>query len=249
MSSIESVEPQKLFESVQTLVTKSEMPERHTFFQMKNFIVGKECTVQGQLWQITRELRSRSESLVALQDQIAETQDNIELLNIATERLRLPIKAVMGIEVEVDELCEREQQIKLRKVDREKASLERTVETLKRKSKYLLEEMAYLYKAHETLSKVQAMKPLDDVQAQQEYWNEKLTEELNLRLLLRNPLDSDFVKTILALEDTSPVKKQMVEILGKVQKNMIEDRDRRLALSEDTRVSSHKALLKKQGGK
>jgi hypothetical protein len=242
-----SIDPQKLFENIQELLAKAEMPERHTFFQMKNFIVGKECTVQGQLWQITRELRARSDSLLALHDQIADSQDSIELLNIATERLRINHKSsgTMGN----DELDEREKQVKLRKLDRERASLERTVETLKNKSKYLLEEMAYLYNAHETLSKVQAMKPLDDVQAQQEYWNEKLTEELNLRLLLRNPLDSDFVKTILALEDTSPVKKQMVEILGKVQKNMLEERDRQLALAADKQTGQHKALLRKQGGK
>lgn len=237
-----SIDPQKLFENVQELLAKVEMPERHTFFQMKNFIVGKECTVQGQLWQITRELRARSDSLIGLHDQIADTDDNIKLLNIAVERLRQPVE-------KEDELGAQERQIRTRKVERERGSLERTLETLKKKSKYLLEEMAYLYNAHETLTKIQAMKPLDDVQAQQEYWNEKLTEELNLRLLLRHPLDCDFVKTILALEDTSPVKKQMVEILGKVQKNMIEDRDRRLALSEDKRVSQHKALLLKQGGK
>jgi hypothetical protein len=211
---------------------------------MKNFIIGKECTVQGQLWQITRELRSRTDSLLALHDQIADTQDNIELLNIATERLRTVQQGF-----EPDELDNRERQVKLRKIDRERASLERTVETLRNKSKYLLEEMAYLYNAHESLSKVQAMKPLDDVQAQQEYWNEKLTEELNLRLILRNPLDSDFVKTILALEDTSPVKKQMVEILNKVQKQMIEDRDRQLALASDKQTGQHKASLRKQGGK
>lgn len=237
-----SIDPQKLFENIQELLAKAEMPERHTFFQMKNFIVGKECTVQGQLWQITRELRSRTDSLLALHDQIADSQDNIELLNITTERLRQQ-------DAQTDELDNREKQVKLRKVDRERASLERTVETLKNKSKYLLEEMAYLYNAHETLNKVQAMKPLDDVQAQQEYWNEKLTEELNLRLLLRNPLDSDFVKTILALEDTSPVKKQMVEILGKVQRNMLEERDRQLALASDKQTGQHKALLRKQGGK
>jgi hypothetical protein len=244
-----STDPQKLFDNVQELLAKADMPERHTFFQMKNFIVGKECTVQGQLWQITRELRARSESLIALQDQMADTQDNIALLNIAIERLRQSPQSQFGVDVEKDELFEQEKQIKLRKADREKGSLERALETLKTKSKYLLEEMAYLYNAHEKLSKVQAMKPLDDVQAQQEYWNEKLTEELNLRLILRHPLDCDFVKTILALEDTSPVKKQMVEILNKVQKNMLEERDRQLALAGDRATSQHKALLKKQGGK
>lgn len=236
-----SIEPQQLFDKVQTLLAKAEMPERHTFFQMKNFIVGKECTVQGQLWQITRELRARQDSILALHDQLEDAADNVALLEITVERLRAP--------ADEDELQGRERQIKIRKVERERASLERTIQTLKNKSKYLLEEMAYLFTAHETLNKIQAMKPLDDVDAQKEYWNEKLTEELNLRLLLRHPLDCDFVKTILALEDTSPVKKQMVEILGKVQANMIAERDRQLSLKADCQTSKHKALLNKQGGK
>jgi hypothetical protein len=237
-----SIEPQQLFDKVQTLLAKAEMPERHTFFQMKNFIVGKECTVQGQLWQITRELRARQDSILALHEQLEDAGDNVALLDIAVERLRSP-------EPKEDELGARERQIRIRKVERERASLERTLQTLKNKSKYLLEEMAYLFTAHETLSKISPMKPLDDVDAQKEYWNEKLTEELNLRLLLRHPLDCDFVKTILALEDTSPVKKQMVEILGKVQTNMIAERDRQLSLKADCQTGQHKALLKKQGGK
>lgn len=237
-----SINPQQLFENVQTLLTKVDMPERHTFFQMKNFIVGKECTVQGQLWQITRELRARQDSILALHDQLADAEDTKALLDIAIERLRV-------VPEKEDELSARERQIKIRKIDRERGSLERTLQTLKNKSKYLLEEMAYLYNAHETLNKISPMKPLDDVDAQKEYWNEKLTEELNLRLLLRHPLDCDFVKTILALEDTSPVKKQMVEILNKVQTNMIAERDRQLSLKADCQTSQHKALLKKQGGK
>ena len=84
------------------------------------------------------------------------------------------------------------------------------------------EEINFLVQAHEDLSKIEEMKSFDDVEAQKEYWNQKLLEEFNLSVLLSNPLNPDLVKTILALDDASPVKHHVVNILEQTRKSMIE---------------------------
>ena len=105
-------------------------------------------------------------------------------------------------------------------------SLYRTKGNLERKMAYLSQEVTYLIGAFETISKVEPLKSLDDIEAQQQYWNEKFTEELNLRLILKQPLDSDFVKTIMSLDEKSAVKQQMTAILLKVQDQMVAERER-----------------------
>lgn len=76
------------------------------------------------------------------------------------------------------------------------------------------------------------MKPLDDIEAQQQYWNEKFTEELNLRLLLKQPIDVDFVRTIMSLDDQSSIKQQMTTILQKIQRQMTSESLRNAELNE-----------------
>jgi hypothetical protein len=216
----------ELLQKVDAILDQTEIPERHTFFQIKNFIIGKEYTVQGQLWQVVRELKARKESLDALELQIADAEDNVELIDIDIEDLNSELeihsdgKALLRI---------RRREIRTRKLEREKAALLKNVQSLKNKVKYLLEEVTYLVGAFETLSRVEQIKAIDDVGAQKQYWNEKLATHLNLKLLLKNPLDADFVNTILALDDDAPVKQHMLGMLDRVQKLMIEERDRQRA--------------------
>lgn len=213
----------ELLQKVNAILQETEIPERHTFFQIKNFIIGKEYTVQGQLWQVVRELKARKESLDALELQIADGEDNVALIDIEIEDLNSELeihsdhKALLRI---------RRREIQTRKLEREKTALLKNVESLKSKVKYLMEEVTYLVGAFETLSRVEPIKALDDVGAQKQYWNEKLATHLNLKLLLKNPLDADFVNTILALDDDAPVKQHMLGMLDRVQKLMIEERDR-----------------------
>lgn len=211
--------PLDVFSRIDPILEESNVPDRHTFFQMGSFILGKECTVQGQLWQAIRELRARRDSLEAMDDQIADLADNIDLVDVRIARLSNP----PGFAIDSDP---KESEILIRKAKREKAALGRTMDKLKMKSKYLAEEVTYLVGAYETLSKVEKVKPLDDVDAQRTYWNEKLQEELNLRILLKQPIDSEFVRTIMALNDDSPVKAQLTAILQGLQNQMIADRDR-----------------------
>lgn len=208
-----------LWEKVDTILEKIEIPERHTFFQLKNFIVGKECTVQGQLWQIIRELKARKESIESLELQIEDAEDELELIDIRIERIQNDNKST------TDCFILRENAIIRKKTDRDRRRLIASIEKIKVKIKYLMEEINFFVGAYETLAKVQTVKPVDDIPSQKEYWNEKLYEELNLRLLLKNTLDANLVQTILSLDDDAPVKNHVIGMLKEVQQKAIEHRD------------------------
>jgi hypothetical protein len=85
--------------------------------------------------------------------------------------------------------------------------------------------MGYLLAGYEkTVANYGDLKPLDDEQAQKEMWNEKLLEEFNLRLILQRPLDPEFIRTVLCLHDEAPVKRQVINLVENIQKQMIAER-------------------------
>ena len=42
-------------------IIKNEIVDRHSYFQLKNFLVGKEPTLQSNLWRCVREIKIRKE--------------------------------------------------------------------------------------------------------------------------------------------------------------------------------------------
>jgi len=213
----------ELMRKIDDVLDTASVPERHTYFQMKHFIVGKEPTIQGQLWQVIRELRARRETLEAMTEQLADLDDDLTLSHLRITRM-LEDQA----QTEEGERARIEIDIALNKAERQRRAMYRTKTGLELKVVYLSQEIAYLLGAFETLSKAEPLKPLDDIEAQQQYWNEKFTEELNLRLLLGKPLDPDFVRTVMSLDDNSLVKQQMTKILTKVQEEMIAHKARQM---------------------
>ena len=71
------------------------------------------------------------------------------------------------------------------------------------------------------LSQVEPLKPFDDLESQKEYWNERLSQDLNMKVLLQHPLDNELVKTILALDNEMPIKKKAVQILDGFQVQLL----------------------------
>jgi len=223
----------ELITKTDEILERSELPDRHSYFQIKKFIIGKECTVQGQLWQIVRELKARKETVESLTKQLEDAADNMDLMDIQIERQDRIINgklsnSVFEHQTSLDPLNIKEAEINKRKLEREKKHLEESTEKVKQKIKFTQEESAYFLSAFEELEKIEKLKPMDDSEAQAEYWNEKLLEEFNLRILLRKPLDPELVKTIMALNDNSPVKKHLSVMLQKVQHSMIENNEKAL---------------------
>ena len=55
--------------------------------------MGKEPTVQAKLWQCLRELEARRDTLEAIELELAESKDRLELIDIQMEKERLVLNS------------------------------------------------------------------------------------------------------------------------------------------------------------
>ena len=203
----------ELYDSIDKLLGCG-VVNRHSYFQLKYFVIGKEPTLQSKMWRCVRELQARKESLDALQMEMEDTRDNIELVDIEMSQL-IPIHSgEFGIEDPIRvEIQAKTINIQKRKCERRKKSLERSLISLDKKRAEIEEEAIYFLRTFESLQKVEPLKPYDDLQEQTKYWNEKITQQANLKVLLHLPLDTELVQTALSLSDDCAIKKEMVKLL------------------------------------
>lgn len=196
----------------------AEITSRHSYFQLKYFVIGKEPTHQARMWQCLRELKARQESLTALDLQIEETRDQLELLEIDHQETDcvLPPWGEGNVN-NVRRAAVRERQL-TRKMTSTKDSLARLGE----QKTYLLQEARFFLESYKNLRAVEPLKNFDDLASQKEYWGEKLAQKINLKMLLQNPLDMELIETVLALPDDIPVKTQMVGRLNAIQNQLLQ---------------------------
>ena len=83
-----------------------------------------------------------------------------------------------------------------------------------------LQEARFYVEAFEGLEKVEKLKDFDDYDAQTEYWEAKISEEINLRILTRQPLSVDLLKTALCMHESSSIKKEMLNLLEHYKKEI-----------------------------
>ena len=77
---------ENLLSEMQSILS-NEIAERHSYFQMKYFIVNKEPTTQAKMWQCLREIKARYESLEAIDMEIEDSKDNLELIDLDINKL------------------------------------------------------------------------------------------------------------------------------------------------------------------
>ena len=198
---------------------ENEVCSRHSYFQLRYFLIGKEPTIQAKMWQCLRELKTRRESLSALDLEIEETKDKIELLNINIEKIKIEQNFeepdnTKGHLIIYIELNKQEGDIKIRQAERQIKSAEVNLAQLTEKQKWLEEECQFFLQTFIVLEKTEKLKHFDDVDSQKQYWSDKLTNKLNLRMLTGNPLDIELIETIISLPDDMPVKKQTINTLN-----------------------------------
>lgn len=228
----------KLQEEMDTILDCG-VVNRHSFFQLKYFVVAKEYTTQSRMWCCIRELQARKTSIDSLKRQIEELRDDKELLLIQSKRMKEPM--VFGVDSEPTELDKQEREIHVRKLNRKVEALDQAILEHQKKLKDAEEEAAFLAMAYRQLEKTEPLRPFDDLESQTKYWNEKLTQELNLRLLTRHPLDLELVKTILALNDESPIKQQTLQLLKQLEMQpMLAAQSAKKALTEKKKDDSPK---------
>lgn len=197
-----------------------EMAERHSYFQMKYFIVNKEPTTQSKMWQCLREIKSRYESLQALDLEIDESKDNLELIDININKMTAIYDKKVSMGKPSDSL--KISEIKLRKAKRQRVMADKNIETLVKKKKNLEEEANFFVLSFRNLEVVEPLKDYDDLESQKQYWGEKLLQKINLKMLLQSQVDTELIETVLALPDDIPIKGQTVKNLDSMHKKMIQ---------------------------
>lgn len=201
---------------------------RHSYFQLKYFVIGKEPTLQAQMWQCLRELQARKETLDSIILEIEDTKDQQELLEIEKSSKEQLFGVINDLDVA------KMKEISLRRRERQKINLQKTLKQLENRHKFALQEARFFMQAFESLEKIEPMKDFDDLDAQQEYWNEVITQKINLKMLLQQPLDTELVQTALALHENAPIKVQITQLLDRQQQQMAYIREKqkqeRLAL-------------------
>jgi hypothetical protein len=177
-----------------------EVVERHSLFQLQCFVLAKEPTIQGKLHQCLREIKARKMSLDALELEIAEQEDLLELIDL-------------DIADNNKGEGDRRAAIKIRSLERRRKSIENGLKELKKKQKDTSDELLFFVTAFDQLNRREKLKPWDDVEVQKEYWSEKLRFEVNARLMLRQLPDVELLRTILCLHDDSPIKQTTIKML------------------------------------
>ena len=89
--------------------------------------------------------------------------------------------------------------------------------------------MAFFLSAYKQLEKIEPLRRHDDPESNAEFWNENLSQELQLRILLQKPLDLELVKCILALNKDAPIRIEMIKILDQIQNKAIESKNQKIA--------------------
>jgi len=219
-----------LHQDLTTIVEKNPMAGRHSYFQLKYFIVGKEPTIQSKLWQCLREMKARKETLDSIELEREDMHDRIELTEIELERLTL-VTPQYGVHGHADDLTKKEKKVKERQSRRKLASMKRSLTELDVRQRETEEEAAFFVRAFTELQMIEPLKPYDDFQSQTEYWSARFSNEMNMKLMIEKRIDAELAKAILSLPDGATVKKELVCILNQ-QQAALETQQKMLAAQE-----------------
>jgi hypothetical protein len=203
------------------ILKENDLTSRHSYFQLKYFVINKEPTTQAKMWQCLRELKTRKDNIEHIQLEIEDSKDRKQLAELDLERINVkpleePIEQMKTLEF-------KSASINLRRKRREIAAVGKSIKELETRLTNLQEEADFFIKTFEKLNEIEDLKPFDDLECQKQYWNEKLTNELNMKRMLREPIGSELAKTIFSLNDDAPIKKELINIVEKIQLQEIEN--------------------------
>lgn len=231
-------ETKTTLENIRGILEKHPLTGRHSYFQLKYFIVGKEPTQQAKIWQCLREMKARRDALEAIQLERDETHDRIELVELEIERFKnKPASSNFGIDAEEDEIDKKEREIKIRQANRKLMSMKKALADLDNRQKDTEEEAAFFLQAFSDLS-ANGVIDYDDVKAQKEYWTARFSNEMNMKLMLDGRIDSEMAKAILSLPDDALVKQELLGVLAR-QQNILETK----RLMEQKQLAQMKVAL------
>lgn len=208
-------------------ILENDIANRHSYFQMQYFIVGKEPTTQAKMWQCLREIRSRRDAIRQICIDLDEAADQDRLLQIQLEREMAASLNAEELENKEDPRQEatwqlEEHKLRCRQITRKRLNLRNGLQDLEKRLQYATEEAIFFLEMFKQLNESTPLKPFDDLESQKEYWQERLANEIHFRALLSQPMDLELLKTTLALPDTQPIKKDVVTMLNTITAKMMQ---------------------------
>ncbi len=200
-----------------SVILEQDVAQRHSYFQLKYFLIGKEPTNQAKMWQCLRELKSRKETLKSILLEREDLKDKLELLDINAKRKMIEME-----KNNPSDLSFREMEITLRQIGRQIQSLRESLLQLDDRQKWIEEESMFFLETFKNLQKIEPLRNFDDLESQKQYWNEKLSQKVNLKMLTQNHIDSELIETIVALPDDVQIKKQTLQTLTFKQNQLLQ---------------------------
>jgi hypothetical protein len=203
----------EILEAVAEAVSKSRVSGRHTFYQLKHFVLGKEVTTQAKMWKCLRELEARLIAAKSMKAGIEDSEDECRVMEIRAEVLEK--KKTKG------RLHREYKEIQRRKLGRKKESLMDSICEMKRRLAETEEEMGFFLGAYRQLEAIEPLRSHDDPEANAHYWDQNFAQEMQLRMMFQKPLDLELIKSILALDDRSSTRKELVGMIEQIQRQAI----------------------------
>lgn len=212
-------------EQVKEVCEKYKLPQRHTDFQIEHFIIGKETSLYGKIWQCLRELNQRKENLEAIELELLELDDNLALEHIHLRKLELKKESVdvgrsLASVQERNILKVKKLDVLISKQKRKIQNIQKNiVKTASRKDDVLAEASKFLDIFNRLINEREFV-DINDPKAQLEFWTAKFNHEVSLTAALNHPMNAELVKSVLALPDESKIKVQMLNALDNVGKKL-----------------------------
>jgi len=199
------------------ILSKTRISGRHTFYQLKHFVLGKELTTQAKMWKCLRELEARLASAKSAEAAIEEAEDDARILQIKMEVLEK--KKTKG------RLHREHNEIQGRKLGRKRKVLMDSISEMKKRLAETEEEMGFFMGAFRQLEAIEPLRSQDDPETCSHYWDQNFAQELHLRLMFQKPLDLELIKSILALDDKSSTRRELVGMIEQIQRMAISARE------------------------
>ena len=204
--------PRDLTKEIEHILEFRPLANRNSLYQLKYFLINKEPTHQSRMWRCLRELQTRKAAMDSIALEMEELNDSNILLDIELERLTRKKAELAATPLDRSEI-----EVRIRQINRKKAAISQSEVDLRKRMIETEQEATLFLDVFKELDQVSPLKPYDSIDVQEEYWNERLSEELRLKMLLGKPIDTELAKTILSMRESAPIRNEMINIFGQIQ--------------------------------
>ena len=192
---------------------------RHSFFQLQYFVIGKEPTVQARIQTCKTELLSRKDEIESFLTMLEEAYDQYRVYEINIEQIKDGRHRDQWSEVD---------ELNIRKIRRQMKVLDHQIQDFKAKLQAKEDEANFLIGLYEKLCEIEEPKDWDSLPVQTEYWNAKLTRDIEAQFLSGKTPDAEMLKCVLSLPPGMPVRDKLIkknEEVSTPQEKVVNDLD------------------------